>query len=225
MRSLAARSGTKALPSLAARCGTRALPSRAARAVTATAAAVLILAATAGPAAAHTSLKAASPGIGSTVSPPSRILLTYVDPVGFPQVVLTDAAGGRHESGKAQAVDNTVTEQVAGTLASGVYTVGWRVVATDGHPVSGEYRFIVKVGARSPNAASGGTGAQGPGATGRPGSGSVTGPASGAAPRTAAPGTGSSGTGWWWIGLAALLGAGMIAVIALARRILKPDDT
>jgi methionine-rich copper-binding protein CopC len=167
---------------------------------------LLALAVTAGPASAHTSLKAASPAIGSTVSPPSRIVLTFVDPVGFPQVVLSDAAGGRHESGKAQAVDNTVTEQVSGPLSSGIYTVGWRVVATDGHPVSGQYRFIV----------AGGTSAV-------PGAGPVAGPDGSASSRTATPGTGSSGTGWWWAGLGALLLAGLAAGIVFARRTLRPD--
>lgn len=54
-----------------------------------------------------------------------------------------EPAGRHHESGRSQAVDNTVTEKIAGRLGSGVYTVGWRVVAPDGHPVSGEYRFTV----------------------------------------------------------------------------------
>jgi hypothetical protein len=40
-----------------------------------------------------------------------------------------------------------------------------------------------------------------------------------AAPRTAA---GSSSTGWWWIGLAALLGVGLIAGITVVRKILSP---
>ncbi|MCW2917144.1 MAG: copper resistance protein CopC [Actinomycetia bacterium] len=182
---------------------------RAVRIGTVTAGALLALAMTTGPASAHTSLKEASPAIGSTVSPPSQILLTFADPVTFPQVVLIDSAGGRHESGKAQAVDNKVTEQVAGTLASGVYTVGWRVVAVDGHPVNGEYRFTVKGGA--PAAVSGSSGSRG--------SGTVAGQAPNAAPHTAA---GSSSTGWWWIGLAALLGVGLIAGITVVRKILSP---
>jgi methionine-rich copper-binding protein CopC len=176
--------------------------SPAVRIAAATAGALVILTATAGPASAHTSLKAASPSIGSTVSPPTRILLTFVDPVRFPQVVLSDAAGRRHESGPAQAVDNTVTEQIAGPLASGVYTVGWRVVATDGHPVSGEYRFIVKGGSAATAAD----------------------PAGGVAARTTAPAAASSGAAWWWIGFAALLVAGIVAGVVFVRRTLRRDD-
>ena len=103
----------------------------------------------AGPASAHTTLESASPGIGATVAAPSQVVLTFGDPVRFPEVVVTDAKGKQHQSGKPQAVDNSVTEKISGTLAGGVYVVGWRVVAPDGHPVSGQYRFIVQGGSGS----------------------------------------------------------------------------
>jgi methionine-rich copper-binding protein CopC len=145
------------------------------------AAAFAALALTVPPASAHTSLTGANPAANATVAPPTQIVLTYADPVQLPQVVLTDAGGRRHEAGKAQAVDNKVTEAVKGTLPNGVYTVGWRVVSPDGHPISGTYTFTV----------TGSTGAAGaaPGAT---------------APAAKAAGNGSGGSsGWLWIGLAA----------------------
>ena len=159
------------------------------------AAAFAALALTAPPASAHTSLTGANPAANATVAPPTQIVLTYADPVQLPQVVLTDAGGGRHEAGKAQAVDNKVTEAVKGTLPNGVYTVGWRVVSPDGHPISGTYTFTV----------TGSTGAAGTGSTGAAGT------APGAtAPAAKAAGNGSGGSsGWLWIGLAA-------AVVALA---------
>jgi len=110
------------------------------------AALAVLLGLSAGPALAHTTLQSASPAIGATVAPPGKVVLTYADPVHFPELVITDAGGHKRGSGKPQAVDNTVTEQVAGTLGPGVYTVGWRVVAPDGHPVSGQYKFIVQGG-------------------------------------------------------------------------------
>ena len=127
--------------------------------------------AVAAPAQAHTSLTDATPAKGSTVRPPARIVLTYADPVRFPGVVVIDAHGGHHESGKARVSGNKVTEQVAGVLAPGVYTVGWRVVAEDGHPVTGEYRFTVAGGASPPASA----GSAAPSAT------TPTGPAAGSA--------------------------------------------
>lgn len=164
--------------------------------------------AVAAPAEAHTTLTSSDPAKGATVAPPSRIRLTFADPVRFTGVVVLDAHGGHHESGKSQAVDNHVTEAVAGVLTPGVYTVGWRVVAPDGHPVTGEYKFTVKGGA-SPTASS---------------SSSSSAPATSAAPSTPATQPAaqtekkSSSAGWWWIGLViavlALAGGG----VALARR-------
>jgi hypothetical protein len=113
-----------------------------------------------------------------------------------------DAVGGHHESGKPQAVDNQVTEQVAGVLAPGVYTVGWRVVAPDGHPVTGEYRFTVKSGGNTTSPAP---------------TASRASPAPTASP-AARPAERSSGAGWWWIGLVVLLVALAGGGVALARR-------
>jgi methionine-rich copper-binding protein CopC len=166
------------------------------------AAAIALVLCTATPADAHTTLKEATPKPGSTVAPPSRVVLTYNDAVILPQVVVTDAAGRRHEAGRPQAVDNKVTQQLGGPLASGVYQVGWRVVAADGHPVTGEYRFTVRGGpTTSPTA---GVFAPAPTASARPGA--------------AEPVSGSSGAGWWWVALGAALAALVAGAITLVRR-------
>lgn len=150
------------------------------------------------PVQAHTTLQSASPGIGSTVSPPSEIALTYADPVRLPQVILTDANGVRHEQGRAFAIDNKVTEHVQGVLPNGLYTVAWRVVAVDGHPVEGTFTFTVTGSTAAPiSAKSGGSG-------GQSGSG--------------------SGTSPWWIGLVVLLALGVGAGVVLLRRSLKATD-
>lgn len=159
------------------------------RAASGAAAACAALALAASPASAHTSLTGANPAANATVAPPSQIVLTYADPVQLPQVVLTDAGGGRREAGKARAVDDKVTEAVKGTLPNGVYTVGWRVVSPDGHPISGTYRFTV---------------------TGSTGAGAAPGASAASAPAAKTAGNGSGGSsGWLWIGLAA-------AVVAIA---------
>ncbi|MFD0683527.1 copper resistance CopC family protein [Actinomadura fibrosa] len=178
------------------------------------AAAALALAVPAAPASAHTTLKSAEPASGATVAAPSKIVLTYADPVMVPQIVLTDASGGRHESGPARAVDNTVTESVAGVLPDGVYTVGWRVVATDGHPVTGSFRFTVKgsTAAASPGAAAPGAA----GASAAPG-GAVPGGAAPATTKAAGEESGGS-SGWLWIGLAALVVALAGGAVAWLRR-------
>jgi methionine-rich copper-binding protein CopC len=157
--------------------------------------AVLIGIVSAGPASAHTSLKSASPAAGSTVGPPTQIVLTYDDTVRFTQVLLTDAAGHRYQSGGTVNVDNTVTEHISRALPNGRYTVAWRVVAPDGHPVEGTYEFTV---AGSSAAA----------------------PAGAPAPAAGQPaGTGSSGTSMWWIVvIVVLIAAAAVGGVLLLRQ-------
>jgi copper resistance protein C len=173
-------------------------------ALAATAVLGMLVMMTAPAAAAHTSLKAASPAIGSVVAPPVRIELTYADPVRLPRVILTDQSGRRHEAGRAAAVDNMVTQQVTGTLTPGTYTVAWRVVAADGHPVTGSYSFTVA------NAAQPGSTAAGPA--------DIPAAGSGAADSGVPAGRPASGAGWWWMGLALLVSAVLAGATALIRR-------
>ncbi len=148
------------------------------------------------PAEAHTSLTDATPGKGDTVASPARVKLTFTDPVRFPGLVVLDSAKHHHESGRPHAVDNTVTATIAGTLAPGVYTVGWRVVAPDGHPVTGDYRFTVKGTAAAP----------------------VTQAPTRSASPSARPAESGSGTSWWWVGLGVLVVAAAAGGVALLRR-------
>ncbi|KAB2350939.1 copper resistance CopC family protein [Actinomadura rudentiformis] len=119
------------------------------RTAAATGAVSAVLALTAAPASAHTALRDSDPKAKSTVESPTQITLTYNQPVTIPRVILTDDKGEQHTSGTPKAVDNKVTQPVAGTLPNGDYTVGWRVVSADGHPVSGSFTFTVK-GSSSP---------------------------------------------------------------------------
>ncbi|CND45241.1 copper resistance protein CopC [Mycobacterium tuberculosis] len=156
-----------------------------------------VLALTAAPASAHTSLTSANPAKDATVPAPSEIVLTYADPVRLPRVVLMDAAKKQYQSGSAQAVDNKVTQPVNGTLPNGKYTVGWRVVSSDGHPVEGTYTFTVT--------GSSATAAQ-PAA-----------PTSSAAAATSAEKS-SGSSGWLWIGLIVLVIALAAGAVAWLRR-------
>lgn len=165
---------------------------------------------TAAPAGAHTSLAGADPARGATVPSPARIRLTYTDPVTLPRVIVLDSRGGHHEAGRAQAAGNHVTQRVAGPLAPGVYTVGWRVVAEDGHPATGEYRFTV-VGRAASGSPSPAGRASSTGSSALPASPSA-GIGNDASPRR------TSGPGWGWVGLAALLAGAVAGGVALVRR-------
>jgi methionine-rich copper-binding protein CopC len=155
-----------------------------------------VLATTAVPASAHTTLTSASPAKDSTVAAPSQIVLTYADPVRLPRVVVTDGSRKQYQAGSAQAVDNKVTQAVGGTLPNGKYTVGWRVVASDGHPVEGTFTFTVQ------------------------GSSGAAQPPAPSPVRTNLVSTGDSGgsSGWLWIGLIALVLAAAAGAVAWFRR-------
>ncbi|MEU8216463.1 copper resistance CopC family protein [Micromonospora taraxaci] len=100
----------------------------------------------AGPAWAHNSLRAATPVQQSTVtSAPTEIVLEFMsrlDPT-FTTIVLTDAAKRKVVTGEPVVAGAKSTVQVTDTLPNGTYTVAYRVVSADGHPVQGSYPFVV----------------------------------------------------------------------------------
>ncbi|MEU7650469.1 copper resistance CopC family protein [Micromonospora taraxaci] len=100
----------------------------------------------AGPAWAHNSLRTATPVQQSTVtSAPTEIVLEFMsrlDPT-FTTIVLTDAAKRKVVTGEPVVAGAKSTVQVTDTLPNGTYTVAYRVVSADGHPVQGSYPFTV----------------------------------------------------------------------------------
>ncbi|MEU9844590.1 copper resistance CopC family protein [Actinomadura sp. NPDC048032] len=163
-----------------------------------------ILAATAVPASAHTALTSASPEKDATVAAPSQIVLTYGDPVRLPRVVVTDGSGRQYQTGPARAVDNKVTQAVGRTPPDGKYTVGWRVVASDGHPVEGAYTFTVR----------GSSGAARP---------PFPSPVRKTIVSTDDTDDQGGSSGWLWIGLAALVLAAAAGAVAWFRRSPRQD--
>jgi methionine-rich copper-binding protein CopC len=106
----------------------------------------------AAPAAAHASLVRSSPADGSSLATAPRIVtLTFDEKIAMPSViVVTDADGARVTRGKTSVADSTASTRVS-IAASGDYTVAFRVVSADGHPVAGRLRFSVETaGTASP---------------------------------------------------------------------------
>ena len=96
-------------------------------------------------AAAHTELKSSNPAAGVTLdAAPATVELTFTQPVQaeFAQVAVLDAAQAHFESGAASVAGEVVSQAVT-ALPAGAYTVSWRVVAADGHPVTGTYAFSI----------------------------------------------------------------------------------
>ncbi|MCG5449420.1 copper resistance CopC family protein [Micromonospora hortensis] len=100
----------------------------------------------AGPAWAHNSLKTATPARDATVqSAPTEVTLEFMqrlDPA-FTTIVLTDAGKRKLPIGEPVVTGAKSTVQVTDTLPNGTYTVAYRVVSVDGHPVQGSYPFTV----------------------------------------------------------------------------------
>ncbi|MFB8385962.1 copper resistance protein CopC [Microbacterium sp. NPDC055910] len=118
--------------------------------------AVLLVAASAliaSPAAAHDRLIGSDPAAGATVDEsPAQLTLTFsgvISPdAGASEVQVTDAAGTQL-AGDPVAADNTLTVPLV-AQGEGAVTVLWKVVSSDGHPISGEYGFTVTAAAPEP---------------------------------------------------------------------------
>ncbi|QOV33418.1 copper resistance protein CopC [Streptomyces ferrugineus] len=106
-------------------------------------------------AAAHTGLESSSPGANAALAGlPPRLTLAFSDPMTqkYAKVAVTGPDGASVADGAPQADGETVTLALTSGSAAGRYTVGYRVVSQDGHPVSGSYTFTVKATATSPAA-------------------------------------------------------------------------
>lgn len=109
------------------------------------------------PASAHAALRSTDPDDGSVVQrAPRHLTLTFTESVGL----LDDSFRvfgpdqRRVHTGEAQHADgrsDTARVGLPGKLAQGTYTVAWRVVSADSHPVSGAFTF--SVGKRSATSA------------------------------------------------------------------------
>ena len=101
----------------------------------------------ASPASAHDELVSSDPAADASLEAlPAQLTLTFsaeiADDEGASEVQVTDAAGTVLTSGSPAVTDNVLTQPLQGA-ASGAVTVLWKVVSSDGHPISGEFAFTV----------------------------------------------------------------------------------
>ncbi|WP_371786496.1 copper resistance CopC family protein [Streptosporangium subroseum] len=92
---------------------------------------------------AHDVLKSSNPAKGSKVTDISEVSLEFERAVKFPKVAVLNASGERFQSGEASLRGKKVVQTLSGTLPPGKYTIGFRVVSSDGHPRTGEIPFTV----------------------------------------------------------------------------------
>jgi methionine-rich copper-binding protein CopC len=122
------------------------------------AAAVLVFG-TAAPALAHDALKSSSPAKGAEVKALDEVKLEFTAKVRVPFVIVRGPGDEQVQAGKPEADGAVVRQAVKGPLPDGKYTIAFRVVSSDGHPIEGEIPFRVKgAGTPSPSPEPSGTG-------------------------------------------------------------------
>jgi copper transport protein len=117
-----------------------------ARVLAGTALVLAIMVSTAGPASAHAVLLRTDPSPQTTVkTPPSAVRLDFSEAVevAFGAVRVFDVDGKRVDKGTIQTAQGRRQLVVPASLPGGTYTVTWRVVSADGHPVHGGFQFYV----------------------------------------------------------------------------------
>ncbi len=120
---------------------------------------LILLLAGAAPASAHAALRASDPEDGSVVrTAPTHITLTFTESVGLledsfriygPDNRRVPMEEPEHAAGAA----DTARAALPRNLGEGTYTVAWRVVSADSHPVSGAFTFSIGKPSPTPPAA------------------------------------------------------------------------
>jgi copper transport protein len=109
----------------------------------------------AGPAAAHAIVRSTEPRIDQVVAEaPAAVTMTFNEPVEitFGAIRVFDTRGRRVDAGETEHLPgrpDSIAVPLRPQLADGTYTVTWRVVSADGHPI--EEAFVFHVGAPGRN--------------------------------------------------------------------------
>lgn len=102
---------------------------------------------------AHGALRKANPGDGDHLSvAPAELRLTFTEAVELAVTRLSlagpDGAVALAPLTLAPDSATVLVGEVRGPLVAGTYTVSWQVAGADGHPVRGQYAFLIAPGAR-----------------------------------------------------------------------------
>ncbi|QOR71316.1 copper resistance protein CopC [Ruania alkalisoli] len=103
----------------------------------------------AAPASAHSALISSDPEDGAVLdTPPTEVVLTFNEDILEMGTSIEVTGPDGAEAGEGDPVLNgpEVTQPLAADLAAGEYTMIWRVVSADGHPIDGELTFTATAG-------------------------------------------------------------------------------
>lgn len=110
-------------------------------------AALLLLVGAAGIARGHAELREAEPEVGATFrwGRPERVHLRFTQALQEASIVVTNRQFEPFQQGEAQllADDPRAASVALPPLPPGTYTVSWRVLSVDDHPLEGAYDFTV----------------------------------------------------------------------------------
>jgi copper transport protein len=101
------------------------------------------------PASAHAIVEKTEPGIDQVVSAsPERVVMYFSEPVelAFGAIHVFNTDGERVDEGEADHLDGEIDAITVGLqpdLPEGTYTVSWRVISADSHPISEAFVFHV----------------------------------------------------------------------------------
>ncbi|MFS2293283.1 MAG: copper resistance protein CopC [Actinomadura sp.] len=126
----------------------------------AAAVAALLTVALAPPATAHPRLVESTPAKGASAESVTEVKLVFNEKINVAEVVVRDAEGKTFQEGDAERSGTTVTQKLSGELPAGTYTVAYRVVGVDGHPIQQDDITFTAAGGAAPMPSAGGVGAE-----------------------------------------------------------------
>ncbi|MGP4025344.1 copper resistance CopC family protein [Actinomadura sp. 3N407] len=173
--------------------------------------AAMLAVATAPPALAHPQLVGSTPAKGASAESVTEVKLVFSDEVRVAKVIVRDGTGRTFQAGAAERSGTTVTQKLSGALPAGSYTVAYRVVGEDGHPIENDDVTFTATGAAGAPADAADAGGQPPKAD----------------PEQAAPQEEESGSGaalWMLIIAGLVVGIGIgVAIVFRAQRKYQAD--
>lgn len=178
----------------------------------------LVLLGTSGAVLAHDAVTGTTPANGSTVTVmPETIEISMSNTPATlgSQVLVLDQAGNNWAQEDVTVLDTVASQALRPGAPAGTYTVKWRLVSSDSHPVEGEFNFTAAAAGSAPAVA-----AQTNAAVG---AGPVT--SVSAVPEAATdPVADTSAVPWSIIALIVVLAGLVVAMMVVARRRLSRED-
>jgi len=159
----------------------------------------------------------------SLATGPSKVSLTFDLPVkeSFSTITVVGPDGNHYEGGPSTVDGSTVSSPVQPLGPVGTYTIGYRIVSDDGHPVSGAIRFSLTQagpGHGTPAAqAAASNSTQAASTSGQSAGGAPSAPAADAQDRPGESGSGGIPAWPWVLGGVVLVAAGAVVALRLGK--------